>query len=218
MLCCPSLRARAMCGGTSIAEGFVNIVRQSTVIAALSLCFAAPAFAAVIGPGVVKIADTSTAMPGGGGNFQVFGADGNGVGYGPTIDGSNVVFAATSAGSFPTNTRGVYGYINNSLTLIANNNTPMPGATGNFIWLSALSIDGSSIAVRGHNPSRDGVYLFDSGSPSIVLDTATPGPSGGTINGFGAGVVGPGPVTNIFATANNGTQGIYRRAPGGPFT
>lgn len=95
---------------------------------------------------VVTVADTSTAMPNGAGNFSGF-VDVAGNGYLANISGANVVFggrnaAGTSFGLFLSN--------GSTLSTVATNDTTIPNLGGTFSSISPVpAISGSNVAFSG---------------------------------------------------------------------
>lgn len=91
-----------------------------------------------------KVADTSTPIPGGSGNFGAF------IGV-PSISGGNVAFDGSvgSDGFMP----GIYSNIGGSLNVVADEATPIPGGSGNFGNFGDLSISGGNVAFLGGGSS-----------------------------------------------------------------
>jgi hypothetical protein len=132
-------------------------------------------------PGPVKIADQNTVIPGGTGNFVSWPPT-------PVISGSNVVFVGNGANG----QQGLYAsFISDPFfpptpVKIADQNTAIPGGTGNFVsWPPGPVISGSNIAFIGIGPSNggaiswQGVYRFWPPSPiTPVADSNTPVPGG----------------------------------------
>ena len=79
---------------------------------------------------VEKIADTSTPLPAGTGAFAAFGV--------PSIDGGTVAFRADG----DMGQKGVYALVGNTLTKVANLDTPVPGGAGNFTYFANVALDG----------------------------------------------------------------------------
>lgn len=102
-----------------------------------------------------KIADTTTAIPGGSGNFTAFSAA-------PSLSGDNVVFAGTGAGA----QSGVYGTSLGAISppfKIADTTTTMPGSVGNFTSFGTeagiIIVSGKTAVFGGIGASgRRGIY------------------------------------------------------------
>ncbi|PCJ54862.1 MAG: hypothetical protein COA70_04005 [Planctomycetota bacterium] len=110
-----------------------------------------------LGPQVV--ADTSTAVPGGAGNFMNFAS--------ADFDGTEVAFmgrdsnnaGALYAGTSPANIRRVAGA-----------GTPVPGEVVNFLGISNLvAIDGGAMAFSGYWSGGDGLFVSQNGVISSVV-------------------------------------------------
>lgn len=150
-----------------------------------------------IGTSLAKVADTSTAIPSGSGNFTDF--------YALSLYGGNVAF--NGVGSFQD---GIYTHIGASLAKVADTNTAIPGATGNFTTFYDPSLDGENVAFNGTDgDTQDGIYTNISGSLAMVADTGTTMP-GQTENfvifygtSFDAGAV-------AFAGEGSTVGGVYK--------
>ncbi|UCC30611.1 MAG: IPTL-CTERM sorting domain-containing protein [Phycisphaerales bacterium] len=126
------------------------------------------------------VADTGTAIPGGTGNFTDFDTNG------PSIDGGNVAFVGSGASG----QIGVYTDIGGTLNVVADGGTMIPGGSGTFSFLDAVSLDGGDVAFRGFGVGELGIYTEISSSLSVVadLDTAIPGGTG-NFTTFGKGSI-----------------------------
>ena len=82
---------------------------------------------------VEKIADTSTPLPAGTGAFAAFGV--------PSIDGGTVAFRADG----DMGQKGVYALVGNTLTKVANLDTPVPGGGGQFHLLRECGLGWTGI-------------------------------------------------------------------------
>ncbi len=112
---------------------------------------------------LVLIADATTPIPGGAGNFNSFGDL-------QPLGGGDFVFAGFGSGQ-----EGIYAYVDGSLTVIADLNTPVPGGTGNFVQIMEFSVssDGDIFFIGlGLSPQR-GIYKFSNGSLSLIVNNET---------------------------------------------
>ncbi|MCH8824206.1 MAG: hypothetical protein IH984_11950 [Planctomycetes bacterium] len=101
-------------------------------------------------------------------------------GVSPSISGENIAFGAVT--TFST---GIFAYIDGSLRLIADTNTPVPGGPGTFLNFGLLSgtspsICGSNVAFGGCTEDGQGIYAYIDGSLQVIADTKTRSPDGGT--------------------------------------
>lgn len=118
--------------------------------------------------GFVMVADTSTPIPAGSGNFtNVFGPD-----LAVLSDG-NVAFRGRGMNQQD----GIYAQINGVLEVIADTSTPIPGGTGTFstglsFGFSVPSIDGEDVAFGGDDStvSQRGVYARIGGVLQVIAD------------------------------------------------
>jgi hypothetical protein len=95
-----------------------------------------------------------------------------------SLDGGNVAFVAWT---LSTNNKGIYLNDGNTIRLVADRNTPIPGGTGNFVEFRGVSADGVDVAFA----TEAGVYLYDGASINVVADENTPIPGGtGNFSGF----------------------------------
>ncbi len=137
-----------------------------------------------VGGSLNVIADRSTPIPNGTGNFQFF--------LDQTLDNGSVAFiGAASVGTGEVlSQQGVYTNLGGSLNVIADLNTPIPGSTRNFGFLNWLTFDNESVAFRGSSSgqfSQSGIYTNVGGSLNVIADLNTPIPNGtGNFNRFEA--------------------------------
>jgi hypothetical protein len=168
-------------------------------------------FSSAGGGPVTVVANTSTPVPGGTGNFTSFTDPVNGPSV-PSVSGSNVVFGAQGGGRF-----GVYVSLAGTITPVATNLTTAPGGTGAFTSFGITpAVSGSAVGIYGVSPGRAGIYEWtQAGGLTRVADTTTAVPGGtGTFAGF---TPGPGsfPVSLdgghvAFVGTNSGGQaGVY---------
>jgi hypothetical protein len=152
------------------------------------------------GGALTKVADTSTAIPGGSlGNFTAFGTS-------EAIAGATVAFRGSGSSSI-----GIYTATGGALTTIADTNTAIPGFTGNFTNLGiSPSLSGSTLAFFGRgSPSFVGVYTGSGGAITAVADTNTAVPGGsGNFTTFGNPSV-AGSLVAFNGTDSSNHTGIY---------
>jgi hypothetical protein len=122
------------------------------------------------------VADKTTPAPGGTGTFQTFGETrslGNS-GYvfthgSPSFDAGEVAFYGVVTGQGP----GIFLWSGDSLSVVADTNTPIPGGTGNFgAFDMAPSLRNGSVAFS----TDTGIYLNDGNTIRVVMDRDTPMP------------------------------------------
>ena len=122
-----------------------------------------------LGGSLNVLADTRTRVPGSTRNFFSFGS--------PSLKNGSVAFAGSLTQGSPT--QGIYTSIGGSLNTVADLNTPVPGSTENFGYLTAPSIDNGIVFLRsGFNFPIEGVYTNVDGSLSAIADMNTPIPGG----------------------------------------
>lgn len=157
---------------------------------------------------LVRVMDTSTAIPGGSGNFAAAPTD-------PCISGGNVTFRGEGAGG----QQGIYGRINGSLVRIADSTTVIPGGTGNFTFGPGdPCISGDAVAFVGlGSTGQQGVYLSQAGTLSAVVDTQTAIPSGnGTFTAIPTDPCINGTRVAFIGAGTEGQEGVYVKTPGDP--
>ncbi len=153
------------------------------------------------------VADRNTPIPGGTGNFECF--------EGPVIDDESIAFLG-SRGFQKFFEQGIYIKVSDSLNVIADYNTPIPGATGNFTGFDAPALKNGSVVFKGFGhpeqgktPQLEGIYTNLNGSLSVVADLNTPIPGGvGNFRSFGIGT----PAIdngNVAFIGYGDSQGIY---------
>jgi len=116
---------------------------------------------------VPSISDTLTPVPGGTGTFYAFDMVET---TPPTIDGENVAFWAAES-SWPW-AGGIYLYSGESLSVVANDSTPVPGGGGNFTSFGPRppAIDGLNVLFHGTHASGSGLYVSVGGSIMTVVE------------------------------------------------
>lgn len=166
---------------------------------------------ASINGSLTRIADTTTAIPGGTGSFTAIPVD-------PNLSGDGVAFMGNGSGG----QQGIYrGALSGSLTKVADKNTAIPGGTGNFTSFIPgdpvipgdpilPAIDGASVAFFGAGSGgQQGVYVMQHGPPIRVADTQTAIPGGiGSFTSFGAVSVSETDVA-FLGVGTGGQTGIY---------
>jgi hypothetical protein len=152
---------------------------------------------------VTRVADKNTPVPGGSGNFTGMSNQ--------SLSGSTVAF---SGGSNSQLDRGVYAGSSGggSLNLIANNNTPIPGGSGNFdSGLQNTSVSGTTVLFKGSGSGgQQGIYSGPTGGGPLnrVADLNTAIPNGtGNFTSLGSPSV-SGSLA-AFIGGGNGQRGIY---------
>lgn len=165
------------------------------------------------------VADLSTPIPGGTGNFTGFGTY-----YKNFVENGQVLFRGYGDGQ-----EGVYLEENGVFTVIADRNTPVPGGEGNFTDLRSgmqlIDTDGWIIfSNSGHldpedptaPPADPGAYAYDSGKLSVIVDKNTPvlGTTD-TLSNFSFGGIHPRREISIFGEFGTGREGNIYSTLGG---
>jgi hypothetical protein len=120
-----------------------------------------------------KIVDTSTAIPGGSGNFTGFSYF--------AFKGGQLAFIGSGAGQ-----TGIYSYKDGTLRRVADLNTPVPSSTGVFTYFGDVAVDTTTVAFTASGASQEGIYADDGGTLSRIVDQSAPVPSGtGNFSHFG---------------------------------
>ena len=117
-----------------------------------------------------RVADKSTAIPDGTGNFTDLGL------YFRAVSGNNVVFR----GSGSSGQEGIYLFNGTTLSRVADKTTAIPNGTGNFTNFFTWRVSGANVAFRANGTGQQGIHVFN-GAPltlSRVADLNTPIPSG----------------------------------------
>lgn len=130
---------------------------------------------AVLNGSLQVVADLSSPVPSSTSSFGDFIT-------GQSLEGAHVVFQAdTYDGSWHA---GIYEWINGSLQMVVDTNTPQPGTTGSFGFLGAPSLENGDVAFWSQSFSQgqwvDGIYARMGGTVQVIADhsTAVPGESG----------------------------------------
>jgi len=149
-----------------------------------------------------KVADSSTPVPGGSGNFAGFNFE-------PSLDRGNVAFQG-SGSSF--GQQGIYTDIG-GLGVVADTSTAIPGGSGNFVSTNRPSLDGGDVAFKGFGSigtSGDhGIYTDIGGSLMKVVDLSDM-LDGKTLSFLSSGGEAlSGNQIAFFAQFTDGSKGIY---------
>jgi hypothetical protein len=162
-----------------------------------------------------KIADQSTAIPGGTGTFTDFAH--------PAISGGRVMFAAAGAGQ-----QGLYDYENQALGVVVDRHTLVPGTQTYFYEALAPSFAGAHYAFQGYY-GQTGVFSSLNGlhavittgtvietplGPRYVTSVGVPSVAGTDVTTF----VNCGDYQAILLSSPGETQVVADTAPGGSFT
>ncbi len=160
------------------------------------------------------VADTSTPVPGGVGNFLALG--------GHAADGESVVFAGRDNGGPPAN-YGLYIYSGGSLEVLVDSNTPVPGSGTTFgsTALGSPAVDAGDVVFVGSNSgssSAHGLFLIKDQSIVRLVD-ASAGAPGGSDPFLTIGPVSfDGDTVAFLAETAAGRSGIYHLPIGGELT
>jgi hypothetical protein len=152
------------------------------------------------------VANTSTAVPFGSGNFSSF-TDPVAGGTIPNVSGGNVAFNGQGGGRV-----GVYTSVSGVIGRVADNTISAPGGSGTFTSFGITpAINGTDVAFYGVSTGRTGIYLSSGGTLSRVADTTTAVPGGtGTFTGFlTTGVAVSGGRVVFQGTDSAGKTGVY---------
>ena len=147
------------------------------------------------------VADTSTPVPGGTGTFTDF--------FVEAIDGITVAFA----GFDTVNQIGLYLADQDTIRVVADTSTPVPGGTGTFtdFFVGELALAGATVGFRSVDMAAQvGLYLATENTLMVVADTHTVIPGGtGTFTTVGTPRVAH--KTVVFEGEGAANQvGIYR--------
>ncbi len=165
-----------------------------------------------ISPGVPSpelAANGSTPIPAGTGSFTT-------LPFAPAFDGDHLAFY----GGGSSGQQGIYSMTRGSQTItrIADLNTPLPNGLGNFLSLgtqSGIIIVGGNVlfAARGSG-GQQGIYLADHSNPTLpfrIADTSTPIPGDiGNFTAFQDGLGFDGNNVAFVASGSGGQQGVYQ--------
>jgi Dockerin type I domain len=185
--------------------------QQMLAFAAFSMCVlgSVPRVAdavVIVSSSIIKIADTNTLIPNGGGaTFGVFDR--------PAISGQNVAFfgRATGGGIPPA---GVYHNIG-ALTRVMDNTTPSPFGAGILNANGTVDIAGNVVVFTTGSPNI-GVFTSDGGILSVIANTGTPNPAGaGFLTGFDFPTIGTSGVSFQALVNTSFFNGIYTTVGGG---
>jgi hypothetical protein len=150
--------------------------------------------------GLVAIADTSTAVPGGSGAFESF--------LGLDLDADQIVFRASGDTEV-----GLYLGSGGALSVIADGATDVPGGSGTFTgFASNPSLSGGAVAFAGSGAANQfGIYSTLGGELAVVVDAASALEPGKTLVFLGLGADGlDGEQLVFLARFDDGSEAIYR--------
>jgi hypothetical protein len=156
----------------------------------------------------LRIADTTTAIPGGSGNFTSFGSD-QAHPIDPAMSGDRVAFVGSGSGG----QQGIYGATVSGVgppIKVADTTTAIPGGGGNFASFGAVSVSATDVAFLGHGAGgQAGIYDMTGGQ---LLKVIAVGDKIGVkaLSGlsFSRGGLSGDPVA-FKATFSDGSQGVY---------
>lgn len=156
----------------------------------------------------LRIADTTTAIPGGSGDFTSFGSD-RAHPADPAMSGDRLAFVGSGSGG----QQGIYGASVSAVGppyKVADTTTPIPGGGGNFASFGAVSVSATDVAFLGRGAgSQAGIYDMTGGQ---LLKVIAVGDKIGVkaISGlrFSRGGLSGDPVA-FEATFSDGSQGVY---------
>ncbi|MEP0845921.1 MAG: hypothetical protein HRF50_03760 [Phycisphaerae bacterium] len=98
---------------------------------------------------------------------------------------------------------------------VADWQTPLPGATGEFIGAYNQAADGTYAAFVAATTDTEGVYVHDGDTIALVADSTTTIPGGaGVFTGFGQLAVADGDVSFLGIGSSASEHGIYARRGG----
>lgn len=147
--------------------------------------------------GLTAIADTSTAIPGGGGTFTDF--------LGLDVDGASIVFRG--AGD---TTIGVYAGSSGNLSVVADSATAIPGGVGAFSGFGAsVAQSGGAVTFTGSGAGQFGIYSTLGGELAAVIDQSVL-LDGKALDSLAAGSHGfDGNQIAFLARFTDGSEAIY---------
>jgi hypothetical protein len=160
-------------------------------------------YRAVNGP-PIKVADTTTAIPSGTGNFTSF--MGVGPPIAPAIDGTSVAFFGAGSGG----QQGIYVSLQGPPIKVADTATTIPGGTGLFTSFADVSLSDTDIAFLAFGSGgQQGIYDLTGGLLVKVVDLNDI-IDGRSITGLQLASTGLfGDPIAFEATFADGSQGIY---------
>ena len=166
-------------------------------------------YAGTSGNNPAKVANTSTAIPDGSGNFTGFGSFGTAA---PSISGTSVAFLGTGSSS----QSGIYigTTAGGTPATVADTDTAVVGGSGNFTDFRNPSLSGTTVAFVGLGSGQSGVYTGTAGgTPVVVANTSTAIPGGsGNFTSFGIPTLSG--TTVAFDASGSGQTGIYFKESG----
>lgn len=153
------------------------------------------------GTTLIKVADTSTAIPDGSGTFVTFDIH-------PVVSDGYVAFRAKGSGT----QEGIYLYDGATLRTVADRETPIPDGVGKFLaFVGSPVLSGNHVAFFGAGSGGGGFYLFNGSNLVRVADGNTPVPPGGLGNffGFASVAISDGNVLIDASGSSFGHEGVY---------
>jgi hypothetical protein len=200
----PDSKSRQNRLSTNSTEKGISMRGSSTLAVLAALGMTPTAKAQVF----TKIADTSTPVPGGSGNFSML------TSTQIQISDSRVLFYHTSAAGTGAYSASISG---GPISVVADTHTPIPNGTGNFTSIyPILSISESGYGFVGVGDGVQGVYVQDASNSLLrIADQSTPIPNGS--GNFTA-------LNRVYLSGQNAyfsqtNQGIYGRLiSGGPIS
>lgn len=158
-----------------------------------------PVLALSSGGVLTSLVDTSTAIPGGTGNFT-------GLAF-PDYNGTTMVFTAAGSNS----QSGLYASTGGTVSLLADTNTPIPEGMGNFttFFASAINADGLVATLASGSNGQSGIYLSDGSALSKVVAVGD-SIEGHTVSGVSLVAGGfDGSMIAFQASFSGGSSGLY---------
>ena len=143
----------------------------------------------------IKIADTSTTVPGVGGTFTSLSA--------PAINGYTVAFQGNKSGY-----TGIFTSSGGTLSGVVDTTTNVPGTVTPFTSFTGFSLYNNQLAFTGVGSGTQGIYLTNPTGFAKVADLTTAIPNGtGSFTSFSALSLSSGNVA--FVGNGTGQQGVY---------
>jgi len=166
-------------GGMGNFSGFGTVAISGTavVLEASGSTFGQQGIYLFDGATLRRVADTTSPIPGGTGNFVLFEE-------GPVISGKNVAFKGVGSNG----QRGIYLFDGTSLNRVADTGTAVPQGTGTFDdFHFPVASDAGVTFVGISGDQREGIYVFEGGVLTKAADRNTTVPGGvGHFSNFSA--------------------------------
>ena len=175
--------------------------KRAIVFAAFLISSSIVAAAQISSITFTNLVDTSTAIPGGSGNYLSFGP--------PSISSGDIVFRGFGSSGQD----GIYKITNSNLAVVADTNTAIPNGTGNFLGFGFPTISNGTIGFSASGAGQVGIYSSTNGNlqNQVNQDTTVPG----TMVPFGSisnSIFSNGNFTFLGATGVN--RGVYASIDG----